>query len=291
MLTHLFLLRASQVIVTVAILVLLATLALFGSWAIERSRLHSVATSIAARSGRLEDQLAQLTAWVYANKGFEKNPNYFLWKRLDATPMQVLQHGGDCEDKSKLLSTLVQELGVPSTMAMLYHCEGDCQPVHTVTLAKTENGWTPLDAVYNITFRNRDGSTVPVEQMIRQPHLLNARLDQLAALRGPTDKITRYKRRLETYTHLTTVNWDKNALTRSVASVIRWFGGDPRLTPRPLFLDDPKQFFSIVGFILTVVLLLLAFTLDRIRRRLIARSQAGDGPAALRPGYSGISGG
>lgn len=280
MLTHLILLRLYHFFIASAAFILLSSLLLFSSWLGERSRLHAIATSIASRAGRVEDQLSRLTAWVYQNKGFEKNPGYFLWKRLDATPTQVLQRGGDCEDKSKLLSALVQELGIPSTMAMLYHCAGDCQPVHTVTLAKTQSGWTPLDAVYNITFRTSDGKAVPVQQMMRQPHILNARLDQLQSQRGPFDKITRYKRGLETYSHLTTINWEKNAATRTVAALIRSLGGDPRLTPRPLFLDDPKQFFSILGFGLTALLLLAAFVVDRIRQRVIAhRPTIGAGPA------------
>lgn len=287
---HLLLLRLSQFFITASAILFISTLLLFSSWLGERSRLHSIATSIAARSGRLEDQLAQLTAWVYQNKGFKKNTDYFLWKKLDATPLQVLRKGGDCEDKSKLLSALVQELGVPATMAMLYHCDRGCRPVHTVTLAKTQNGWTPLDAVYNITFRHNDGRAVPVDRLMRQPQLLNARLDQLADLRGRFDKITRYKRHLETYTHLTTVNWNKNGITRSVADLIRILGGDPRLTPRPLYLDDPKQFFSIVGFGLTALLLLAAFLLDRVRQRLLAREQTtGRGISPLQPGYAGAS--
>lgn len=274
--THLVLLRLSQCLIAFAAFAFVATLLLFASWLNDRSRLHAIATTVAARSLPLEDQLTRLTAWVYQNKGFAKNKNYFLWKRLDATPIQVLKGGGDCEDKSKLLSALVEELGIPATMAMLYHCDGGCRPVHTVALAKTGNGWTPLDAVYNITFRRGDGKAIPVEQMIRQPQVLDARLDQLANQRGSHDKITRYKRDLETYTHLTTVNWDKNDATRTVASIIQTFGGNPRLTPRPLFLDDPKQFFSIVGLSLTALLLLAALALDRLRQRLTGRAMLAD---------------
>lgn len=284
---HPLLLRLSQLFTASGALIFLATLLLFSSWLSERSQLHDIAKSIAARSARVEDQLSQLTAWVYQNKGFAKNTGYFLWKRLEATPLQVLRHGGDCEDKSKLLSTLAQELGIPSTMAMLYHCEGDCRPVHTVALAKTQSGWTPLDAVYNITFRNPDGTPVPVQQMMRQPDILTARLDELADERGPFDKVTRYKRDLETYTHLTTLNWEKNSLTRTVASTIRFFGGNPRLTPRPLFLDDPKQFFSIAGFGLTAILLIAGVILGRIGQMVAA---TGDQSAEFRSTHASHAG-
>lgn len=263
---HLYLSRFSQFLISAAIFIFIATLALFFSWLHDRSRLHAIAASVIPRSGRVEDQLSRLTAWVHRNRGFEKNRSYFLWKPLEATPIQVLNSGGDCEDKSKLLSSLVEESGIPATMAMIYHCDGACRPVHTVALAKTRSGWTPLDAVYNITFRQPNGEAMPVEALMRQPRLLHDRLDELASLRGQGDKITRYKRDLETYTHLTTLNWDKNSLTRTLASLIRAGGGDPRLTPRPLFLDDPKQFLSIAGFGLAALILLTGLALGRLTR-------------------------
>lgn len=47
---------------------------------------------------------------------------------------------------------------------------------------------------------------------------------------------------------MTTVNWDKNALTRGAAVLIRAAGGEPWSTPRPFLFDDPKLFFTLFGF-------------------------------------------
>ena len=249
-----------------ALLSLTATGGMFISWQKDRSRLGEIAHSVESRSGDLRETLTNLTQWVYSNQGFEKNRRYFLWKRLEATPMQVVEGGGDCEDKSKLLTALLRELSIPATMAMLYHCDAQCEPVHTVVLARTPDGWTPLDSVYNITFPDRDGRFLPVQRLMAQPEILNTRLDQLAAERGPADKINRYKRNLETYTHLTTFNWDKNGLTRAVASAIRAMGGDPRVTPRPMLIEDSKEFFTIAGLGLTVLLLGAAVLVGWVRR-------------------------
>lgn len=263
-----------------ALLSLTATGGMFISWQKDRSRLGEIAHSVESRSGDLRETLTNLTQWVYSNQGFEKNRRYFLWKRLEATPMQVVEGGGDCEDKSKLLTALLRELSIPATMAMLYHCDAQCEPVHTVVLARTPDGWTPLDSVYNITFPDRDGRFLPVQRLMAQPEILNTRLDQLAAERGPADKINRYKRNLETYTHLTTFNWDKNGLTRAVASAIRAMGGDPRVTPRPMLLEDSKEFFTIAGLDLTVLLLGAAVLVGWVRRILNRRALARRAPAA-----------
>lgn len=257
-----------------AFLAFAASAVLFVSWQRDRARLSEIAHAVQSGSGDLNETLTRLTQWVYSNQGFEKNRQYFLWKRLEATPIQVVEGGGDCEDKSKLLAALLRELSIPSTMAMLYHCTEQCAPVHTIVLARTSDGWTPLDAVYNITFPSGEGGFIPVERMMAQPEILNARLDQLAMERGAADKINHYKREYETYTHLTTFNWDKNALTKAAASIIRATGGTPRVTPRPMFLEDAKEFFTVASLGLTTLLLCAAVLVAWLRRVVVARAQA-----------------
>jgi len=283
-----FLSRGLILLLALAALAMTATAVLFASWMADRARLRTTAQTIASRSTGPQDLLADMTAWVYANQGFAKNRNYFIWKALDATPIHVLESGGDCEDKSKLLATMLREVGVSSTLAMLYDCRGDCRPVHTVVLAETDNGWTPLDAVYNITFPGPEGRLLPVEALRADPSILNARLDQLMRLRGSEDKIARYKRKLETYSDVTTVNWNKNGATKAVASLIEANGGEPELTPRPLFLDDPKQFFVVAGLCLVIgfafLAMLFSLLVDRGSRSVAARR--GPAPAhvwAARP--------
>ncbi len=216
------------------------------SWAQDRQRLRETAVAATA-SARTEDQrLATLLHWVYANQGFAKNHGYFLWKKLDATPIQILEKGGDCEDKSKLFATMLREIGVESSLAMLYPSPG-APPSHVVTLVKTPTGWTPMDAVYDLAFPAAQGGYRDIAVIKADPNALLRRLDTLVAARGASDKIARYQRVTENYPYVTTLNWDKNAATRAVASLIRATGGEPWRTPRPLFLDDPKQFFMLLG--------------------------------------------
>ena len=216
------------------------------SWNLDRARLRSVAVAVSAPANDEGERLTRLAGWVYRNQGFQKNRRYHLWRKLDATPVQILEHGGNCEDKSKLLIVLLRELGVEGSLAMLYPCEG-CRSQHTVALVETRTGWTLVDPVFDITFPDRRGGFHTIETLRAEPALLERRLAELRAARGPADKINRYKR-ADHYSHITTVNWNKNALTRAVAGLIRATGGEPWSTPRPLFLDDPKQFFALLGF-------------------------------------------
>jgi hypothetical protein len=217
------------------------------SWHVDRVRLRSVASAVAGPARNEVERLTRLTAWVYRNQGFEKNRRYHLWPKLGATPVQVLEQGGDCEDKSKLLVTLLRELGVKSSLAMLSPC-AQCRPTHTVALAETGAGWTLADSVYNITFPDGRGGFHPIETLRAKSALLEQRLAELRTARGLTDKINRYNRDTDHYAHLTTINWDKNALTRGVAGMIRAAGAEPWSVSRPLFLDYPKQLFALLGF-------------------------------------------
>src|SRR4030066_922729 len=62
--------------------------------------------------------------WVYQNKGFKKNPDFFLFKSLGPTPIQVLDKGGDCTDKSILLMAMLESIGIDSTLVMLFDADG-----------------------------------------------------------------------------------------------------------------------------------------------------------------------
>lgn len=261
-------LLASRVLLALAALTLLFAAIVGASWLADRHRLREAAIAATASATSDSDRLTRLLHWVYANQGFAKNHHYFLWSKLEATPIQVMEHGGDCADKSKLFVTMLREIGIEGSLAMLYPC-ATCGPSHVVTLVKTGAVWTPMDAVFDITFPDGRGGFLDVGELKNDPSAMPARLDALVAERGAADKIALYKRGTEGYAHTTTMNWDKAAPTRAVAAIIRAAGGEPWRTPRPIFLDDPKQLFMLAGLAATLglaVLALLARPRARTRR-------------------------
>lgn len=235
------------------------------SWNADRARLRTLAAAVAAPAHGEVERLTRLTDWLFRNVKPGKNRRYHLWRKLDATPIQILEHGGDCEDKSKLLAVLLRELGIESSLAMLSSC-AQCKLTHTVVFIETRAGWTLADPAYGFTFPDRRGSFHTIETLRAEPALLQNRLAELRAARGPDDVINQYHRDRDLYAHMTTFNWNKNALLRGAADLLRAAGAEPWSVPRPLFLDDPKQFFALLGLGGALGFALLALLL-RPRRR------------------------
>lgn len=216
------------------------------SWNADRARLRALAVAVAAPAHGEVERLTRLTDWLFRNVKPGKNRRYHLWRKLDATPIQILEHGGDCEDKSKLLAVLLRELDVESSLAMLYPCV-PCESRHTVVLVETRAGWTLADPAYGFTFPDRRGGSYTIETLRAEPALLQNRLAELRAARGAVDVINQYHRDRDIYVHMMTFNWNKNALMRGIADLLQATGIEPWSVPRPLFLDDPKQFFALLG--------------------------------------------
>lgn len=216
------------------------------SWDGERRQLRALARAVVTPTQGEGEWLTELTEWLSQNVRPGKNRRYHIWRRLDATPIQILEHGGDCEDKAKLMAALLRELGIESSLAMLYPCV-QCESEHTVLFVETPAGWTLADPTFGFTFPDGRGGFLTIETLRAEPAILQARLDELQEARGPDDPIQRYERALNHYAHMTTFNWNKNALMRSVAGFLRATGAEPWSIPRPLFLEDPKQFFGLLG--------------------------------------------
>lgn len=176
---------------------------------------------------------------VYFNKGFAKNKQYFVFKRLGPTPFQILQAGGDCADKSRLLSALLKRLNIDSTLVMLHGC-ATCGPTHTIVSAQYEEGSMAADPVFNIVFPKSDDSYYGVPELKVDPDILLKRLDYLENLRGKNDKIAFYNRVTESYKWPKTINWDKNIILKKISSFLKKFDVDPYLLKRPFFLENPK---------------------------------------------------
>lgn len=216
------------------------------SWNADRARLRALALDVAAPARGEVERLTRLTEWLFRNVKPGKNRRYHLWRRLDATPIQILEHGGDCEDKSKLLAVLLRELEIESSLAMLYPCV-QCESAHTVAFVETRGGWTIADPAFGFTFPDGRGGVHTIETLRADPALLQNRLAELRAARGPADEINWYKPESDHYALITTFNWNKNALMRGAAGLLQEAGAEPWSIPRPLFLDDPKQFFALLG--------------------------------------------
>jgi hypothetical protein len=224
----------------------------------------------------------ELTSWVFHNQGFRKNDGYFLLKSLGPTPKQVLEKGGDCADKSRLLSTILRQYGVDSSLVTLYECKG-CGPTHIVVEARYDKGWMVADPVFDMVFPKQEFSYYNVGELKENPALLPNRLDELVQSRGLRHPVKQYRRADESYTWAQYFNWDKFSWSDDLAAILSGFGIDLYQLRRPYFLEDPKLFLGLVsgGAGLAALLASLAAGFVAGRTKRVGRT---DGVAAVAAG-------
>ena len=196
--------------------------------------------------------------WVYQNRGFRKNQGHFLFQSLGPTPVQVLNQGGDCTDKSILLMAMLESIGIDSTLVMLYDTDGRT-PTHTVVEVRDGQFKAVADPVYDLVFPNPNGGFYNIDELRKNPALLPNRLDDLLQTRGASNKIAFYKRINESYQFASPINWSKNELLKLTANILRRLGIEARDIRRPHFLDDPKLFISITLLSISLFFIILTY--------------------------------
>ncbi|HYN79196.1 MAG TPA: hypothetical protein VES73_15545 [Lamprocystis sp. (in: g-proteobacteria)] len=219
---------------------------LYAQYLAESRLLRQVAMQAAGPDlGHPERLLERLNHWVYNNQGFAKNPRFFLSPRLGPTPLQVLDSGGDCADKSMLLAAMLDELGVPSTLVMLYSRDY-AQPTHTVVETRLPNFRAAADPVFDLVFPDGQGGLLGVSQLQARHDLFLGRLAALVQARGPTSKVSYYKSDSESYRWPRTINWGRMAATRLVGQALGLVVSNPDLISRPRLLAEPKLLVSLM---------------------------------------------
>lgn len=204
--------------------------------------------------------------WVYQNQGFKKNHDFFIFPALGPTPIQILEKGGDCADKSRLLMTLLESVGIDSSLVMLYSADGQ-SATHTILEVRDAQIKAIADPVFDIVFPKSNNSYYGLQDLRKNPALLPGRLDELVKLRGDNSKIAFYKRADETYQFATTLNWNKNALLRFIANSLKQMGIEANTVRRPHFLDDPKYFLSMVFFVSGLLLVIFSWLIKKTGKR------------------------
>ena len=181
---------ASRITLLTSIIFLILSLACYVSYKNDISYLRAIvrANISTETSPKIFESINH---WVYQNKGFKKNQGHFLFESLGPTPVQVLNEGGDCTDKSILLMSMLESIGIDSTLVMLYGTDGKT-PTHTVVEVRDGQFKAVADPVYDLVFPNPNGGFYGIEDLRKNPALLPNRLDDLLQTRGASNKIAFY---------------------------------------------------------------------------------------------------
>ena len=202
----------------------------------DEARLSSVANAISASDKVPSGKAIAILQFVYHDQGFHKNPGYFVFPQFGPTAVQVLENGGDCADKSRLLVALLKQAGIESTPVMLF--DDRMHPTHTVVEAEVESGQMELDPVYDLFFPRSGGGFYGSAELRSNSQVLRDRLERMSLV----DAKARYYH-IETsgYSHASTFNWEKTWYTRAVKLVLlRFYGDRVYQLRRPSIIEDPK---------------------------------------------------
>ncbi|MBI3834497.1 MAG: transglutaminase domain-containing protein [Planctomycetes bacterium] len=213
----------------------------YKAYARDRAILHVTARSVVGKAQTPSDKVLAALDWVFHQHGFTENRAYFVVPGWRATPKQVMDGGGDCADKSRLLWAMLDELGISSTMLMCLDPNGE-RPVHTVVEARLgPTEYMVVDPVYNMYFPRFDGGYYGLLDLRGDSAILPARVAHLRATRGSHDPIHSYQDSRSVYSHATSIHWNKAVWTRILGNLLRKFLDDEVYRiPRPEIMEEPQ---------------------------------------------------
>jgi hypothetical protein len=218
---------------------LACAVAVWLDWHHDNAVLRRQAIEITANSTSDGARIHTINDWVYHHKGFGKNSGYFVVPALGPTPVQVLEQGGDCADKSRLVAAMLNELGIEAGLVMIASCL-HCAFIHTVVEAGYEGGRMVVDPIWNVDYPSDNGGFLGVRDLA-WTSLGEERVVELQRQRGAADKIAVMPATEAKFEYAVAVNWDKSVFTQTVAKIINVLGYSPDTIFRPRLLEDPKM--------------------------------------------------
>jgi hypothetical protein len=217
---------------------LLCAVGVWFSWQQDEVVLRKQAAEITKASNTDSARVRAVNDWVYRNKGFAKNDRYFIVPALGPTPIQVMEQGGDCSDKSRLVAAMLNSLGIDAGLVMISSCP-HCGFIHTVVEAEYENGRMVVDPTWDVDYPTGDGKFFGARELARTDRG-RERILELQRQRPINDRIATMPASEANFDYAVAMNWDRDIVTRSVAVVLGLSGYSSEAFFRPRLLEDPK---------------------------------------------------
>ena len=204
------------------------------------------------------------------------NDSYFLlpvFRSLRPTARQVIEDGGDCADRSRLLIALLNLRGIHGSKWALYNAQG--KSVHAVVEADVESGKMVADPLFGLWFPKAQAGFYDIHELKQNPKILPNRVAELRAqgIQPGVDRLQLYPLNEYVYTNARTINWNKNAVLRGVYSLLHGILGERASElGRPGFAEEPPLMVIYGMAVLEFVVFLVWFILAKRSRTLAAQA-------------------
>lgn len=209
------------------------------------------------------------------DKSGEGNDGYFLlpvFRFLRPTPLQVIEKGGDCGDRSRLLIAMLRLRGIHASKWALYNAEGESK--HAVVQAQVESGDMVADPLFGIWFPKARGGYYAIPELRRDPRILQQRIEELRAkgLRPGAARLEFYEFNEYIYTDARTINWNKSFIMkfayRVLYAILRGKADD---IGRPALVEEPPLMVISGAAALELVTIFAWIILARRRKQMLAK--------------------
>lgn len=249
---------------------LLCAIGVFLTWQQDEVALRLQAEAITKNLNTDSARIHAINDWVFHNKGFAKNDRYFIVAALGPTPIQVMEQGGECGDKSRLVAAMLKSLGIDAGLVMIAPCQ-HCGFIHTVVEAQYEAGRMVVDPTWDVDYPTGDGRFLGVRDLAGT-NRGRERVAELRHQRLATEKIVNMPDDDATFDYAVAMNWDRNVATRTVAATLRLMGYQSETLVRPRVLEDPKLLLMYLLIGMAAACVLGGFLLDLGLRSVMTRT-------------------
>lgn len=181
------------------------------------------------------------------------NSSYFLlpiFSVLRPMPRQVLEQGGDCSDRSRLVIRMLRLHGIDASKWALYTKE--MKSVHAVVELEAETGKMVADPLYGLWFPRSSGGYYSIRDLRQSPYILSDRIQSLVeqGKRPGTSNLRKYPIDDYSYAYAKTINWEKWVVTWPLYKALSVIMG-PSIDnlQRPVFVEAPQIMVMLIAAI------------------------------------------
>ena len=198
----------------------------------------------------------------------QQDSRYFLlpiFSFLRPMPRQVLEQGGDCADRSRLVIRMLRLHGIGASKWALYTKE--MKSVHAVVELEAENGKMVADPDFGLWFPRSSGGYYSIRELRQSPKILRDRIQSFVeqGKRPGAVDLRKYPLDDYSYEYAKSINWEKWAVTWPLYKALSIIMG-PSIDnlQRPAFVEAPQLMVVIMAAVLQGGLIITYLLLVRL---------------------------